>query len=43
MKAEQDPFASLIFVSRRQYRNVTDTTSGKRPKMIARLSFNAVC
>jgi hypothetical protein len=43
MRAEQDPLASLIFVSRRQYRNVTDTRNGKRPEMLARLSFNTVC
>jgi hypothetical protein len=27
MKAEQDPLASHIFVSRRRYRNVNDTKS----------------
>ena len=40
MKAEQDPLASHIFVSRRHYRNVNDTKSGKRREMTARLSFN---
>ena len=30
MKAEHDPLASHIFVSRRHYRNVADTKSGKR-------------
>ncbi len=40
MKAEQYPLASHIFVSRRHYRNVADTKSGKRREMIARLSFN---
>jgi hypothetical protein len=43
MKAEQDPLVSHIFVSRRRYRNVTDTKSGKRREMIARLSFNTAC
>jgi hypothetical protein len=37
MKAEHDPLASHIFVSRRYYRNVSDTKSGKCRKMIARL------
>ncbi len=40
MKADHDPLASHIFVSRRHYRNVKDTKSGKRREMIARLSFN---
>jgi hypothetical protein len=31
------------FVSRRHYRNVNDTKSGKRREMIARLSFNTAC
>ena len=43
MKAEQDPLASHIFVSRRHYRNVADTKSGKRCDTIARLSFNTAC
>ena len=43
MKAEQDPLASHIFVSRRHYRNVNDTESGKRREMMTRLSFNAAC
>jgi hypothetical protein len=43
MKTEHDPLASHIFVSRRHYRNVTDTKSGKRREMIARLSFNTAC
>jgi len=43
MKAEQDPLASHIFVSRRYYRNVNDTKSGKRREMMARLSFNTAC
>jgi hypothetical protein len=36
MKAEHDPLASHIFVSRSYYRNVNDTKSGKRREMIAR-------
>jgi hypothetical protein len=40
MKAEHDPLASHIFVSRRHCRNVKDTKSGKRREMTARLSFN---
>jgi hypothetical protein len=43
MKAEHDPLASHIFVSRRNYRNANDTKSGKRRKMIARLGFNTAC
>jgi hypothetical protein len=34
-KAEHDPLASHIFVSRRHYRNVNDTKSGKRREMNA--------
>src|SRR6266498_4834309 len=30
MKVEHDPLASHIFVSRRHYRNINDTKSGKR-------------
>jgi hypothetical protein len=43
MKAEHDPLASHIFISRRHYRNVNDTKSGKRREMNARLSFNTAC
>jgi hypothetical protein len=43
MKAEHDPLASHIFVSRRYYRKVNDTKSGKRRGMTARLSFNTGC
>jgi hypothetical protein len=43
MKAEHDPLASHIFISRRSYRNVSDTKSGKRREMTARLSFNTAC
>src|SRR5216117_3772806 len=43
MKAEHDPLASHIFVSRRHFRNVNDTKSGKRREMTARLSFDTAC
>ncbi len=43
MKAEHDPLASHIFISRRHYRNVNDTKSGKRREMTAGLSFNTAC
>jgi hypothetical protein len=43
MKAQHDPLASHIFLSRRHYRNVNDTKSGKRREMTARLSFNTAC
>ena|SRR5947208_742826 len=43
MKAEHDPLASHIFISRRHYRNVNDTKGGKRREMNARLSFNTAC
>jgi hypothetical protein len=43
MKAEHDPLASHIFVSRRSYRNANDTKSGKRRETMARLSFNTAC
>jgi hypothetical protein len=43
MKAEHDPLASHIFVSRRHYRNVSDTKSGKRRETTARLSFHTAC
>jgi hypothetical protein len=36
VKSEHDPLASHIFVSRRHYRNVNDTKSGKRRETIAR-------
>ena len=40
MKVEHDPLGSHIFVSRRHYRNASDTKSGKRRETNARLSFN---
>jgi hypothetical protein len=43
MISEQDPLASHIFVSRRNYRTASDTKSGKRREMTARLSFNTAC
>ena len=43
MKAEHDPLALHIFVSRRHYRNVNDTKSGKRRETIAQLSFKTAC
>lgn len=43
MKAEHDPLASHIFISRRHYRNAHDTKGGKRREMNARLSFNTAC
>ena len=43
MKAEHDPLASHIYISRRNYRNVSDTKSGKRREVMARLSFNTAC
>ena len=43
MKTEHDPLASHIFISRRHYRNASDTKSGKRREMNARLSFNKAC
>jgi hypothetical protein len=43
MKAEHDPLASHIFVSRRDYRTINDTKSGKRRETNARLSFNTAC
>jgi hypothetical protein len=43
MKAEQDPLALHIFVSRRNYRNANDTKGGKRREVNARLSFSTAC
>jgi len=43
MRAEHDPLASHIFISRRQYRNANDTKGGKRREVNARLSFNTAC
>jgi hypothetical protein len=43
MKAQHDPLASHIFISRRHYRNAHDTKGGKRREVNARLSFNTAC
>ena len=43
MKADYDPLASHIFVSRRNYRKANDTKSGKRREVNARVSFNTAC
>jgi hypothetical protein len=43
MKAEHDPLASHIFVSRRHYRTANDTKGGMRREVNARLSFNTAC
>jgi len=43
MRTEHDPLASHIFVSRRNYRNVRDTKSGKRSDTAARLSWQSAC
>jgi len=43
MRAESDPLAVHIFVSRRQYRNMPDTKSGKRSGTAARLSWQTAC
>ena len=42
-KSEPDPLASHIFVSRRQYRNMPDTKSGKRHETAALLSWQTAC
>ena len=39
MKAEHDPLASHIFVSRRHYRNANDTKGGKRREPNAPAEF----
>lgn len=43
MRAESDPLAAHIFVSRRQYRNMSDTKGGKRHATAARLSWQKAC
>ncbi len=43
MRREHDPLAVHIFVSRRNYRNVHDTKSGKRSETAARLSWQSAC
>lgn len=43
MRSEHDPLALHIFISRRQYRNMPDTKSGKRREVAARLSWQTAC
>jgi hypothetical protein len=43
MRAEHDPLAVHIFVSRRHYRNIPDTKSGSRRAVAARLSWQSAC
>jgi hypothetical protein len=43
MQREHDPLASHIFVSRRLYQQKTDTKSGKRHRLSARLSWQQAC
>ena len=43
MRREHDPLASHIFVARRFYRNMSDTKSGKRHHLSARLSWQQAC
>ena len=43
MKADHDPLASHIFVSRRHYRSAHDTKGGKRREVAARISYNEAC
>ena len=40
---EHDPLALHIFISRRHYRNASDTKGGKRREVNATLSFNTAC
>jgi len=43
MHSEKDPLAVHIFVSRRNYRKVHDTKSGKRRDTAALLSWQCAC
>jgi len=43
MRKEHDPLASHIFISRRQYQSISDTKSGKRHEVSARLSWQQAC
>ncbi len=43
MRAEKDPLAVHIFVSRRNYRKTHDTKSGKRRDTAALLSWQSAC
>ena len=42
-RSEHDPLASHIFVSRRLYHRQSDTKSGKRHHLSARLSWQRAC
>ena len=42
-KAEPDPLATHIYISRRHYRNMSDTKSGKRHEREARTSWQTAC
>ncbi len=43
MRAEHDALASHIYTSRRDYRKMQDTKSGKRRAVAARLSWQTAC
>ena len=43
VRADHDPLAAHIFVSRRAYRLVSDSKSGKRREISARLSWERAC
>jgi len=43
MRSEKDPLAVHIFVSRRSYRHVHHTKSGKRRDTFPRLSWQSAC
>ncbi len=43
MRSAHDPLALHIFVSRRDYRDMRDTKSGKRRDVAARLSWQRAC
>jgi hypothetical protein len=43
MQDHRDPLASHIYSARRAYRTLTDTKSGKRHAMSARISWQRAC
>lgn len=43
MRSNRDPLASYIYTTRRAYRNVNDTKSGKRHAMSARITWQRAC
>jgi hypothetical protein len=43
MRAHRDPLAAHIYATRRSYRNLHDTKSGKRHAMLARTSWQRGC